>query len=64
MNSPDNSNTNNELSESQAAYQRAEEERLLRAIRRTDTEKFHDFTRMLRINVMLKNAKITNRTSD
>jgi len=30
------------------------------AIYRTDTEKFRLFTRMMRINIMLKKAKITH----
>jgi len=39
-----------------------EQARLLEAINRTDTEKFRMFTRMMRINLMLKNAKITHKT--
>jgi hypothetical protein len=37
-----------------------EEARLREAINRTDTEKFRLFTRMMRINIMLKKAKITH----
>jgi len=37
-----------------------EEARLREAIYRTDTEKFRLFTRMMRINIMLKKAKITH----
>ncbi len=36
-----------------------EDARLREAINRTDTEKFYMFTRMMRINMMMKNAKIT-----
>jgi len=35
-----------------------EEARLREAVNRTDTEKFRLFTRMMRINMMLKKAKI------
>jgi len=37
-----------------------EEARLREVIYRTDTEKFRLFTRMIRINIMLKKAKITH----
>ena len=38
-----------------------EEARLREAINRTDEEKFFLFTRMFRINKMLKSAKITHK---
>ncbi len=38
-----------------------EDARLRAAINRTDTEKFRLFTRMMRISLMLKKAKITHR---
>jgi hypothetical protein len=36
-----------------------EEARLREAVNRTDTEKFRLFTRMMRISMMMKKAKIT-----
>ncbi len=36
-----------------------EEKRILEAIPRSDTEKFRLLTRLMRIEIMLKNAKIT-----
>ena len=41
-----------------------EEARLRTAINRTDEEKFRLFTRMLRVNIMLKNAKVTHKNID
>jgi len=41
-----------------------EEARLREAINRTDEEKFFLFTRMFKINRMLKNAKITHKNID
>ena len=37
-----------------------EEKRILEAIQKSDTEKFRLLTRLMRIGIMLKNAKITN----
>lgn len=37
-----------------------EDARLREAVNRTDTEKFRLFTKMMRINIMLKKAKITH----
>lgn len=38
-----------------------EKKRIREAISRTDTEKFFLFTRLMKINFMLKNAKIIKR---
>ena len=35
-----------------------EEKRILEAIQRSDTEKFRLLTRLMRIGIMLKNAKV------
>ena len=43
-----------------ASREALEEARLKEAINRTDTEKFRLFTRMMRIGMMLKKAKITH----
>ena len=45
-----------------AMYISAERKRIKEAILKTDTDKFFLFTRMLRINSMLKKAKITHTT--
>ena len=59
---PENKNI---LQEDEAAYStaksREDEARLREAIHRSDDEKFFLFTRMLRINMMLKNAKVTHK---
>lgn len=55
-----NKEATNQLNDIQAAYLSVEEKRRKEDILRTDTEKFHDFTRMLRIAFMLKNAKVTH----
>jgi hypothetical protein len=53
------------LQEDEAVYNtaksREDEARLREAIHRSDDEKFFLFTRMLRINMMLKNAKVTHK---
>jgi hypothetical protein len=54
----------NTLNEDELIYghsEAKEEARLREAINRTDEEKFRLFTRMLRVNIMLKNAKITHK---
>ena len=54
----------NILNEDEAIYGHSaakEEARLREAINRTDEEKFFLFTRMFRINKMLKSAKITHK---
>ena len=38
-----------------------EEKRILEAIQKSDTEKFRLLTRLMRIGIMLKNAKITKK---
>ncbi|HSC39710.1 MAG TPA: hypothetical protein VLD19_17615 [Chitinophagaceae bacterium] len=59
---PDNKNL---MEEDEAVYNtaksREDEARLREAIHRSDDEKFFLFTRMLRINMMLKNAKVTHK---
>ena len=51
----------NTLHDTGSIYLSAEKQRIKEAILRTDTDKFFLFTRMLRINSMLKNAKITHK---
>jgi len=51
----------NVLRDEDAMYLSAERQRIKQAILKTDTDKFFLFTRMLRINSMLKNAKVTHK---
>lgn len=44
-----------------ALYEAQDIRRLKEAILLSDTEKFRLFTRMMRINTMLKNAKVTHK---
>jgi hypothetical protein len=55
--------TDNVLHDIDAIYLSAENQRIKEAILKTDTDKFFVFTRMLRINGMLKNAKVTHHKS-
>ena len=53
---------NTVLHDIDALYLAEERKRIKEAILQTDTDKFFLFTRMLRINLMLKRAKITHVT--
>lgn len=61
----DNSNNQNEngeiLTESDYVISPLEAKRIREAIDRTDTEKFHLFCRMMRIQIMLESAVITHK---
>ena len=60
--SSDNSNSSkNELHDLNALYLAVEVARRKEAILRSDTEKFFQFTRMMRINNTLKKAKIIHK---
>ncbi len=50
----------NEVAEEQAAYETLEKKRLKESILLSDTDKFHLFTKLMRIDKMLRNAKITH----
>ena len=52
---------NNTFQDIDAIYLSAEKQRIRKAILYTDTEKFLLFTRMIRINSMLRNARITHK---
>ena len=57
-------NTKNIVAEGAAVYESREaleDARLREAISKTDTEKFRMFTRMMRITMMMKNAKIIHK---
>lgn len=43
-----------------ALYEKQDRDRLRESILLSDTEKFHLFTRMMRIDKMMQNAKITH----
>ena len=51
----------NEDSPVYASREALEDARLREAINRTDTEKFRLFTRMMRINMMMKRARIIHK---
>lgn len=44
-------------------YGPSEEEQLLRALKRTHTERFQVMTKLMRMNIMLSKAKITHHRS-
>ena len=59
-----NKKAKNILNEDAAVYESREaleDARLREAINRTDTEKFRMFTRMTRITMMMKNARIIHK---
>jgi hypothetical protein len=56
-----NESANNIVKDLDALYESVDKKRRIEAIKRTDSEKFFDFTRMIRITHMLKNAKITHK---
>ena len=47
------------LSETDAMYEKAELDLLRDALKRTDTERFLMMTRLMKMNIMFRNAKIT-----
>ena len=62
FNEKNNSETqNNILHDEDAMYLSLERQRIKQSILKTDTDKFFLFTRMLRINSMLKNAKVIHK---
>ena len=52
---------NNVLHDEDVMYLSLEKQRIKQSILKTDTDKFFLFTRMLRINSMLKNAKVIHK---
>ena len=59
-----NKKAKNILNEDAAVYESREaleDARLREAINKTDTEKFRMFTRMMRITMMMKNARIIHK---
>jgi len=57
-------NAKNIVAEGAAVYESREaleDARLREAINKPDTEKFRMFTRMMRITMMMKNARITHK---
>ena len=47
------------LNEESAAYESLDRKRRMEAILKSDTEKFRLFTKLMRIDKMMKNAKIS-----
>lgn len=50
----------NTLNQEEAHYEVAEKARIRESILMSDTEKFHLFTKLMRIDRMLQNAKVTH----
>ena len=62
FNEKNNSETpKNILHDEDVMYLSLEKQRIKQSILKTDTDKFFLFTRMLRINSMLKNAKVIHK---
>ena len=51
----------NIVSDIDALYEKQDKERLKEAILLSDTEKFRLFTRLMRIDKMMQNAKVTHK---
>ena len=49
----------NILNEPQADYEKAEMDQLRNALKRTDKERFLVMTKLMKLNIMLKRAKVT-----
>lgn len=58
------SNGKNKLEESQTDYKKAEEDLLRKALSTSYTERFHAMTRLMRLNMILKSAKIIHKKMD
>jgi hypothetical protein len=58
---PQNEAVPNVLNDEAAAYENLEIRRRKESILSSDTEKFKMFTKLMRIGIMLKNAKVTHK---
>jgi len=54
----------NKVEEPQIAYEKAEEDLLRKALSSSYTERFHAMTRLMKLNMMLKSAKIVHKKMD
>ena len=54
----------NVMNDDAEAYENLDTQRRKEAILSSDTEKFKLFTKLMRISIMLKNAKITHQSID
>ena len=54
----------NVMNDDAEAYENLDTQRRKAAILSSDTEKFKLFTKLMRISIMLKNAKITHQSID
>ncbi len=55
-----NLSVNNEFKEDVSIYENVDKKKKIEAILATDSEKFKKFTKLFKIGVMLKNAKISH----
>jgi hypothetical protein len=63
MNAPDTKDNEDDLKDNQVTISLLEMKRIQKAVERSDTEKFHLFTRMMRIHFMLQNAVIIKKVT-
>lgn len=54
----------NIVQEPEADYKKAEEEMLKKALSSSFTERFHVMTRLMKMNIILKSAKIVHKKMD
>lgn len=54
----------NKVEEPREAYKKAEEDLLRKALSSSYTERFHAMTRLMKLNMMLKSAKILHKKMD
>lgn len=54
----------NIVNEPEAGYKKAEDDLLKRALTTTYTERFHTMARLMKLNIILKSAKIVQRRID
>ncbi len=54
----------NKVEELQVAYKKAEEDLLRKALSSSYTERFHAMTRLMKLNMMLKSAKVVHKKMD
>ncbi len=57
-------NRKNMLEEPKADYKKAEEDLLRKALSSSYTERFHAMTRLMKLNMVLKSAKIIHKKID
>ena len=54
----------NIVQEPEANYKKAEDDMLKKALSTTYTERFHTMARLMRLNIILKSAKVQHKSMD